>query len=99
MKNIRKFKPCYICHGRIHENGSKETTKLIPTTQRIIIEWYGICDVCLDCYPEITETFKRISDLPDGVGECNHSVMFNLIESIRNHFWGCRYIVPYKPKR
>lgn len=94
-----KYKPCFICHGRIHEEGSKDTTKLIPSTKRTIIEWYGICDVCLNRYPEILETFERVSNLPDDVGECNHTVMFNLLESIRSHFWGNRYIPPYKPKK
>jgi len=97
FSDIQDLKPCFICHGHILD--SKKIKRLLPTKRSTIIEWYGICNNCLDRYPEILETFERISNLPDDVEEPNHSVMFNLLESIRSHFWGNRFVPPYKPKK
>lgn len=99
MKNIILQKPCHICHCRIKDDNTVDTLKMIPTPRRTITAWYGLCDGCLDRYPELIKTFERISDLYDDVGDCNHTIMFNLIDSIKIHYWGNRYIKPYDPKK
>lgn len=99
MKKIMLKRPCYICHGRIKSFDDNDVIKYISKTRRTIIEWYGICDYCLDRYPEIQTMFERLSALHDDEGEGNHTVMFNLIDAIKSYRWGNRYIMPYKPQK
>ena len=99
MKNMLSHKPCFICHGKAKEKKSGTAIRMIPTERRTILEWYGICECCLDLYPEIQTVFTRISDLKDDEEPCNHTIMFNLIESIKMARWGCRFIPPYNLKK
>lgn len=88
---------CALCSSPILRD-KKQVFHYKPLRSELIKSWYGICDCCQRHYPEIQETFARISDLPDDIGTVNHTVMFNLINSIKNYRNGETYIPPFRGK-
>lgn len=92
IRNIIESKPCHICAGEL----SKGNVISIKVDHRKVCNiWYSICDDCLDNYPEIADRLKVILDL-DHIDDFNHIVMLNLIDSIKAHRFGCRFIPAFR---
>ena len=87
---------CHICFTKV-EARKIVLCNLKPTARETITKWYSICPDCIDQYPELISTFYRISKQHDDEGIGNHAAMFNLIDAIKEHRYGNRYIAPFRP--
>lgn len=92
MRDIVSHKPCHICGGLLNPSNLYQ---LRSEYKRICNNWYCICDECLEHYPEIVDMLKRTIDL-DNVTDFNHTVMFNLIDSVKAYRFGCRFIPKFR---
>lgn len=80
---MTQHKTCYLC-GKIILRSPDITIDWRESAKRNISLWYDLCINCIEKNDSILETFLEISDLPDNIRSPNHSIMFRLIEEIKN---------------
>lgn len=91
----RYLRICCICCNAI-DNDKRQVFPIKPTPSEKLKSWYGVCDCCQKHYPEILETFTRISELHEKIEDINHTIMFNLINSIKNYRNGENYTPKFR---
>lgn len=91
MRNLERV--CCICFTACTK--SKKVLAFRQSVRDDAREWYGVCSSCFDQYPEIEDMIIRV--FIEGENR-NHQMVFNLIDSIKDHRYGQRFIPPYKGK-